>query len=102
MGTLEIRVASDHPAAQGHFPGNPIVPGAVLLAEALCAAGAALGRDLSRCRIASAKFPSPSRPGDRIDLEFSATNAGLALLGCVAGRPVLKVELACGPRPIPD
>ena len=102
MGTLEIRFAADHPAAQGHFPGNPIVPGAVLLAEALCAVGAALGRDLTRCRIASAKFPAASRPGDRIELEFSTTNARVAQLARVAGRPVLKAELVCGPTPIPD
>lgn len=96
MSALELEFAADHPAARGHFPGNPIIPGAVLLSEALRAVGAALGSDLSRCRVSSAKFPSPSRPGDRVEIEFSASGAGVALVCSVAGRTVLKAEIACG------
>ena len=95
MSTLEIRFPADHPAAQGHFPGNPIIPGAVLLSEALRAVGAALGEDLSRCKVSSAKFPSPSRPGDRVAIEFSTAGSRVALVASVAGRTVLKVEIAC-------
>lgn len=102
MSALEITLAADHPAARGHFPGNPIVPGAVLLNEALRAVGAALGSDLSRCRVSSAKFPSPSRPGDRVEIEFSASGAAVALVCSVAGRTVLKAEVACNAKAIPD
>ena len=102
MSTLEIRLAADHPAARGHFPGNPIIPGAVLLSEALHAVGAAVGRDLTACRVASAKFPSPSRPGDRVEVEYSRTGARVALVASVAGRTVLKAEIACDAKPTTD
>ena len=96
MSAVEIRLAADHPAARGHFPSNPIIPGAVLLGEALRAVGAALGKDLSACRLASAKFPSPSRPGDRVEIEFSLTGERIVLAGAVGGRAVLKAEIAAG------
>ena len=93
---IAITFGADHPAARGHFPGNPIIPGAVLLSEALRAAGATLRLDLSRCTVNSAKFPSPVRPGDRVDIDCSASRAGLSLVCSVAGRTVLKAEVACG------
>ena len=95
MSSLAITLAADHPAARGHFPANPIIPGAVLLGEALRAVGAALGSDLSRCCVSSAKFPSPSRPGDRVEIDFSAAGARVAFVCSVAGRTVLKAEVAC-------
>jgi len=51
------RIAADHPALPGHFPGNPIVPGVVLLDEVL----SALPR---RMDIPWAKFHAPLRPAE--------------------------------------
>jgi 3-hydroxymyristoyl/3-hydroxydecanoyl-(acyl carrier protein) dehydratase len=99
---LAITFASDHPAARGHFPGNPIIPGALLLSEALRAVTAALKIDLSRCSVSSAKFPSPSRPGDRVEIDFALSDSAISFGCTVAGRTVLKAEVACdagkGPR----
>jgi 3-hydroxymyristoyl/3-hydroxydecanoyl-(acyl carrier protein) dehydratase len=92
---LAITFSSDHPAARGHFPGNPIIPGALLLSEALRAVAAALEVDLARCNVSSAKFPSPSRPGDRIEINFSLSGAMLSVACTVAGRTVLKAAVAC-------
>lgn len=59
----KIVVAPDHPAFAGHFPGQPILPGVVLLGWAVDALGAALGRPVPPCEIAAAKFLQPVRPG---------------------------------------
>jgi 3-hydroxyacyl-[acyl-carrier-protein] dehydratase len=58
-----ITIPADHPAFAGHFPGTPIVPGVVLLDEALFAIQSADGLSLESCRIASAKFFHPVGPG---------------------------------------
>lgn len=68
-GSRETRFAPDHPAGAGHFPGNPIIPGALLLDEVL---DAIVGDDRAsrRCEIRMVKFLSPVRPGDRIRIEW--------------------------------
>lgn len=53
-------IAADHPALPGHFPGNPIVPGVVLLDEVL-----SLVKERSeQIHIPSAKFHAPLRPAE--------------------------------------
>ena len=65
-GSAQLPIAADHPAFAGHFPGMPIVPGVVLLDEALHAIGAAIGIDLSACQISSVKFLSPVGPAEPV------------------------------------
>ena len=69
-GTLHI--AADHPAFAGHFPGMPIVPGVVLLDEALFAIAGALQLRLGHCRLAQVKFRSVVRPGQELALQFES------------------------------
>ena len=71
MSTVtRLSVPPDHPAFAGHFPGNPIVPGVVLLDAALSAIAAHCGTGLGGTRLASAKFMSVVRPGEPLELEF--------------------------------
>ena len=75
MNEIAIANAPDHPVFAGHFPGHPIVPGALLLAEALQAldrAGIATGG----CEIASAKFLSPVVPGESLDFTLVERDTG--------------------------
>jgi 3-hydroxymyristoyl/3-hydroxydecanoyl-(acyl carrier protein) dehydratase len=64
MSHLEyaFRVANDHPALPGHFPGNPIVPGVLLLDQVIAALQKETGRRVVRLR--QAKFESPLRPDE--------------------------------------
>lgn len=71
-----LTIASDHPALAGHFPGMPVVPGVVLLDEALYAIGLAIGADLSACRIGSVKFQSPVLPGQTVDVLHESGDGG--------------------------
>lgn len=68
---ITLPIAASHPAFAGHFPGAPIVPGVVLLDEALLAIGHALGTDLSTCQISSVKFLSPVAPGEPVQVTYA-------------------------------
>jgi 3-hydroxymyristoyl/3-hydroxydecanoyl-(acyl carrier protein) dehydratase len=70
-----LAVASDHPAFEGHFPGNPILPGVVLLTEALAAIAAATGRAPHEWTVSSAKFFSAVGPGTALTLAYEALGA---------------------------
>ena len=67
MGTVSLQISAQHPAFAGHFPDMPIVPGAVLLDEAVRALGFADGGRRVQCEIAAAKFHSAVRPGECAD-----------------------------------
>lgn len=67
------RVGAEHPALAGHFPGNPIVPGVLMLARVLRAAETALGARVSAVR--EAKFHAPLRPDEGFDIELERANA---------------------------
>jgi acyl-coenzyme A synthetase/AMP-(fatty) acid ligase len=69
-------ILSTHPAFAGHFPTFPVLPGAVLLDEALQAIQHARGIDLT-WHIASVKFLGAVRPGDSLSLEHAAPKNGL-------------------------
>ena len=71
-----VAIPADHPAYPGHFPGNPVLPGVVLLDAAVNAITAA---DANRTagaptlyEIVSAKFHEVVRPGDPLSIEHEA------------------------------
>lgn len=68
-----LRIAEDHAAFAGHFPGRPILPGAALLDVVLHEIERARSIDLTRWSVASAKFLATVRPGDALTLEHSAS-----------------------------
>jgi len=93
---------------QGHFPGNPVMPG-VLIVEALAQTGAVLmskslevdveGKAIMFMSIDEARFRQPVRPGDvlRLHVEVLKTRGdifkfkGRALVG---GKLVAQAEFA--------
>jgi 3-hydroxyacyl-[acyl-carrier-protein] dehydratase len=78
-------VTRNEPHFEGHFPGNPVMPG-VLIIEALAQAGAllaarAVGFDPERqviyfMTIDKAKFRRPVVPGDHLKLEVTPLRKG--------------------------
>jgi 3-hydroxymyristoyl/3-hydroxydecanoyl-(acyl carrier protein) dehydratase len=87
--SLPLSVAADHPAYAGHFPGQPILPGVVLLDEALQALALRQGLDAAVGQIKSAKFPSPVKPGEALRLHYAATAAGAFRFEVMAGQRVV-------------
>ncbi len=74
MTIAELRIAADHGSFAGHFPGFPILPGAVLLDEALLEIARDRGLDLTQWQVAAVKFLAAVRPGDVLTLEHSASD----------------------------
>lgn len=68
LAEIELEVARDHPAFEGHFPGHPILPGVVLLSEALAAIEATTGCPPHHWTVSSCKFPNPVSPGTPLTL----------------------------------
>jgi 3-hydroxymyristoyl/3-hydroxydecanoyl-(acyl carrier protein) dehydratase len=59
-------IPADHPALAGHFPGDPIVPGVVLLDHVVRAAGRGL------VHFPAVKFHAPLRPGEEFEIHIEA------------------------------
>jgi 3-hydroxymyristoyl/3-hydroxydecanoyl-(acyl carrier protein) dehydratase len=63
-----MHIATDHPAYDGHFPGHPMLPGVVLLAEALAAIEQSVPPPAKGWIVESAKFLIPVEPGTPLTL----------------------------------
>jgi 3-hydroxymyristoyl/3-hydroxydecanoyl-(acyl carrier protein) dehydratase len=86
-GELSLSFAADHPAFAGHFPGQPIVPGVLLIDAALHAVAQA--RQVPGCQILSAKFLSPVKPGETLTLSWTGNGQGAIRFDIAgSGRPV--------------
>jgi 3-hydroxymyristoyl/3-hydroxydecanoyl-(acyl carrier protein) dehydratase len=73
---VTLHIPADHPAFAGHFPGLPIVPGVVLLDEAVHAIMQALSSVPQAWKIASAKFLSPLGPNATVIITFERQESG--------------------------
>lgn len=58
-----FHIPSDHPTLKDHFPGWPLVPGALILEETLRGARYLQNEGNATLRIASIKFTSALQPG---------------------------------------
>jgi 3-hydroxyacyl-[acyl-carrier-protein] dehydratase len=81
-------VGSAHPALPGHFPGNPVVPGALLLAHVL--AGVSLDVDRTVSSVQQVKFTAAMKPGETaaVDCEACADELRFAVEVTRAGHRV--------------
>lgn len=64
-----VHVDPGHPALPGHFPGQPLVPGVLLLEQLALALRAWRGQRLAR--VLEAKFVAPLLPGESAQLELT-------------------------------
>jgi len=80
---LQLQAPLDHPCYSGHFPGNPVVPGVVLLDLIV----EALGHGSPRV-IGNVKFQRAVRPGESFTLRYRLVGALLSFR-CVSGDQLL-------------
>jgi len=86
--TWEVAIDPDWPGFAGHFPGNPLVPAAELIALAMEACGR------GRADLVQARFHRPVRPGEV--LRILGQGGGGAILE-VAGQRVADLRWASQP-----
>lgn len=111
-GTIRAsyRYTGDEAFFTGHFPGEPIVPGVILIESMAQSCRAWLNWQIGRkaegfiASIERAKLTRPVRPGDRVDMEArplsvlapDATSSRFCRFSCVSrcgGEEVAKVSV---------
>ena len=65
-------VPLDHPSFEGHFPGEPVLPGVVILAEVLACIESETGVGASEWTLESGKFHHAVAPGSRVEIAHEA------------------------------
>ena len=93
---LTLQFSANHPCGAGHFPGNPIIPGALLLNEVLICIADNLALDNPMWQIKSAKFPQPVRPGDTLHINYAMTANGEIRFECTVSNNKVMSGIACG------
>lgn len=79
-----MRIATDHPALPGHFPGHPVVPGVVLLDAVTAALERRDARALRVTGFPVVKFLAPLLPERDFEIRFAAKAEGQAAFDVVA------------------
>jgi 3-hydroxyacyl-[acyl-carrier-protein] dehydratase len=105
-GVGEYRVRGDEPFLRGHFPGDPMMPGVLLVEAAAQLAGVVAQTDpsipplpgLKLTAVRGAKIVGTARPGERIRVEARLTGRlGNLIQACAevstAGQTLLTVEI---------
>ncbi|HQO29981.1 MAG TPA: hypothetical protein PKY22_10735 [Accumulibacter sp.] len=77
----------------GHFPGRPIVPGVLLLDQAILYAEACQGGGARRWQIAQAKFFRPVAPDEKVHYQLRESRGAWAFTARVDGAEVASGRL---------
>jgi 3-hydroxyacyl-[acyl-carrier-protein] dehydratase len=105
-GVGEYSVRGDEPWLQGHFPGEPLLPGVLLVEAAVQLAGVVAQSDpgiqplkgMKLTALRAVKILGTARPGELLRIEARVTGRLGALVqaqahASVAGQPVLTADL---------
>jgi 3-hydroxymyristoyl/3-hydroxydecanoyl-(acyl carrier protein) dehydratase len=93
-GETPLDIDARHPAFEGHFPGRPILPGVVLLSEAMAVLATLESRPPQQWLLASAKFLSPAQPGEPLTMTHERLASGAVRWQIRAGDRLVASGLA--------
>jgi 3-hydroxyacyl-[acyl-carrier-protein] dehydratase len=66
----EIVIPQQHPCFPGHFPGQPILPGVLVLERVLALVEQQSGKAAARYKLRNIKFLSAVEPGDHLVIDL--------------------------------
>jgi len=72
---IPLDIPHDHASFPGHFPGNPILPGVLLLERVMSYVQSQLATSLQSYTLLNVKFLSAVSPGDKLSLSLSDGNS---------------------------
>lgn len=81
-------VEPEHPCLPGHFPGDPIVPGVLILARVIKAAATAFGAPVNAVRVA--KFQARLAPNERFTIVLEPGGEDAVRFQVVRGETVIS------------
>lgn len=92
--SMQRCIPADHPSLAGHFPGDPIVPGVVLLEEIMQALAEA-GGDYRLRGIPRVKFIAPLKPEQTFTIQWTLSPQGQVRFHCLFpdGRLIAQGQL---------
>ena len=94
---MSFSIDPAHPSLPGHFPGQPVVPGVVLLDHVILAAREAFGL-ATPLTLPRAKFAAPVLPGHIVDVALTRLAGDRVTFACaVDGQAVCSGELRFTP-----
>ena len=84
----KFTVQADHPSLQGHFPGNPVVPGVVILNEIVRRVEQTF-MSQTVAGINYIKFIKPLRSDIEVELRFDEGKTGVVSFACEGNESVI-------------
>lgn len=75
-GVFEVRLNPDHAVFQGHFPGNPVLPGVCSLMIVRECASRTVGLPLRYVSVRESKFLATITPDARLTVELKLSTDG--------------------------
>jgi len=88
MISFDFIVNSSHPSISGHFPGNPIVPGAVII-ENVIKVFSRSNDSKEITSLSTVKFIKPIEVNQKVDVNFLSISTELISFECVSNNVVL-------------
>jgi 3-hydroxymyristoyl/3-hydroxydecanoyl-(acyl carrier protein) dehydratase len=88
-----VTIRNDHPSLSGHFPGNPVIPGVVILEEVLEAIRQTEPVKISFLGAPSVKFHTPLRPEEEMTIRLEPFQSQGRRFICMTGTRLIASGL---------